>query len=117
MALLMSASSVLPTYSMGDENGVIIILNSKLGEKHGPRSSSPITACINEGVIVTETSTYSGTITITIQDEEGDTVLSMIENVSSNDCFTINVSSLPDGTYTIYYTLDNAIYYGEFEKN
>ena len=83
-----------------------------------PRTGVPITASIDEGIITTETNAYSGTISITIKDEDGDTVLSTVENVSSNSQFTTNVTSLADGTYTIYYTLDNnSVYYGEFEKN
>lgn len=117
MALLMSVSSVLPSYSMGDEHVIIILTEIKTGHGGGPRSGAPITAGIDDGVIITESSNYSGTITVTIQDEEGETVLSAVENVSTNSQFTTNVSSLPDGTYTIYYTLDDTVYYGEFEKN
>lgn len=81
-----------------------------------PRTGVPITASIDDGIITTESVNYSGTITVTIQDEDGDTVLSTIENVSANSQFTTNVTSLADGTYTIYYTMsDNTVYYGEFE--
>jgi len=82
-----------------------------------PRTGVPITASLDEGIITTETNAYSGTISVTIKDEDGDTVLSTVENVSSNSQFTTNVTSLADGSYTIYYTLDdNSVYYGEFEK-
>ena len=73
----------------------------------GPRTGVPITASIENGIITTESSTYSGTVTVVIKDEDGDTVLSTVENVSANSQFTTNVSSLADGTYTIYYTLEN----------
>jgi hypothetical protein len=97
------------------ENIVIIIKND--GTENRPRTGVPITASIDNGIITTESITYSGTITVTIEDEDGDTVLSTVENVSSNSQFTTNVTSLADGIYTIYYTLDNnSVYYGEFEK-
>ena len=83
-----------------------------------PRTGAPISASIDDGIITTESSTYSGTISVVIKDEDGDTVLSTVENVSANSQFTTNVTSLADGSYTIYYTLDNnTVYYGEFEKN
>lgn len=95
----------------------IVIVLEKDCPQSGPRSGVPITASIDDGIITTESSTYSGTISVTIKDEDGDTVLSTVENVSSNSQFTTNVSSLADGSYTIYYTLDdNSVYYGEFEK-
>lgn len=117
-AFLMSICSVLPSYSMDDDPVVILLRNSESGESDGPRSSVPISASIDDGIITTESSTYSGTISVIIKDEDGDTVLSTVENVSSNSQFTTNVTSFADGSYTIYYTLDNnTVYYGEFEKN
>ena len=89
-----------------------------LEDPSGPRTGVPITASLDDGIITTESSTYSGTISVVIKDEDGDTVLSTLENVSANSQFTTNVTSLADGSYTIYYTLgDNTTYYGEFEKN
>ena len=82
-----------------------------------PRTGVPITASMEDGIITTESNTYSGTVTVVIKDEDGDTVLSAVENVSANSQFTTNISSLADGTYTIYYTLGDTVYYGEFEKN
>ena len=93
---------------------VLIIKND--ASQNRPRSGAPITACIEDGTITTESVDYSGSITIIIKDEGGETVLSAVENVSANSQFTTNVCSLPDGTYTIYYTLDDTVYYGEFEK-
>ena len=81
----------------------------------GPRTGVPITASMEDGIITTESSTYSGTISVVIKDEDGDTVLSTVENVSANSQFTTNVSSFVDGTYTIYYTLGDTVYYGEFD--
>ena len=97
------------------ENIVLIIKND--GTENRPRTGVPITASLDEGIITTESNTYSGTITVTIEDEDGETVLSTVENVSANSQFTTNVSSLADGTYTIYYTLGDSVYYGKFEKN
>ncbi|MBO7067627.1 MAG: DUF3244 domain-containing protein [Bacteroidaceae bacterium] len=88
----------------------------KEGSTNHPRTGVPITASIESGIITTNVSTYSGTITVTIKDEDGDTVISTVENVSANSQFTTNVTSLADGTYTIYYTLGDTVYYGEFEK-
>ena len=117
MALLMSVSSVLPSYSMGDEHVIIILTESKTGHGNGPRSGVPISASIDDGLITTVSNTYSGTVSVTIKDEEGDTVLSTVEYVSANNQFTTGVSNLDEGTYTIFYTLDNnTVYYGEFEK-
>ena len=117
MALLVSMGVVLPFYSMDDEH-VIIILTEINDNPARPRTGVPITASIEDGVITTESNTYSGTVSVVIKDEDGDTVLSAVENVSANSQFTTNVSSLADGTYTIYYTLENnTVYYGEFEKN
>ena len=118
-ALFVSMSSVLPSYSMDDEHVVIVLTKiGNLGNGGGPRTGVPITASIDDGIITTESSTYSGTISVVIKDEDGDTVLSTVENVSANSQFTTNVTSLADGSYTIYYTLgDNTTYYGEFEKN
>lgn len=115
MALLISMSAVLPSYSMDDENVVIILTKDGIHGNDGPRTGVPIAASIESGVITTETNTYSGTITVTIEDEDGETVLSTVENVSANSQFTTNVSSLADGTYTIYYTLGDTVYYGEFD--
>lgn len=116
-ALLMSMGTVLPSYSMDEEHVVIILTEKTDQEVQRPRTGVPITASIENGIITTEMSTYSGTISVTIKDEDGDTVLSTVENVSSNSQFTTNVTSLADGSYTIYYTLDNnSVYYGEFEK-
>ena len=115
LALLMSMCAVLPSYSMDDENVVIILKDAQQGSPVGPRSEVPITASIDNGIITTESNTYSGSITVTIKDEDGDTVLSTVENVSVNSQFTTNVSSLADGTYTIYYTLGDTVYYGEFD--
>ena len=82
-----------------------------------PRTGVPITASMEDGIITTESNTYSGSISVVIKDEDGDTVLSTVENVSANSQFTTNVTSLADGTYTIYYTLGDTVYYGEFEIN
>ena len=118
IALLMSMSLVPPSYSMGDEAVVIVLTKIGTLNGNGPRTGVPITASIDDGVITTESNTYTGSITVTIQDEDGDTVLSTVENVSANSQFTTNVTSLADGTYTIYYTMsDNTVYYGEFERN
>ena len=116
-ALLMSFCSVLSSYSMGDEP-VVIVLTEINDNPAGPRTGVPISACIDDGIITTTTNTYSGTISVVIKDEDGDTVLFAVENVSANSQFTTNVTILSDGTYTIYYTLDdNSVYYGDFEKN
>lgn len=117
-ALLVSFCSVLSSYSMGDEPVVIVLSEDLTGSPLGPRTGVPISACIDDCIITTTTNTYSGTISVVIKDEDGDTVFSTVENVSVNSQFTTNVTSLADGTYTIYYTLDNnSVYYGDFEKN
>ena len=116
VALLMSFSISLPSYSMDEENVVIILTKDGIHGNDGPRTGVPITASIADGIITTESNSYSGTITVTIKDEDGDTVLSAVENVSANSQFTTNVSGLANGTYTIYYTLGDTVYYGEFEK-
>ena len=95
----------------------IVIVLEKDCPQSGPRSGIPITASIDDGIITTESNTYSGSISVVIKDEDGDTVLSTVENVSANSQFITNISSLADGTYTIYYTLGDTVYYGEFEKN
>ena len=115
-ALLMSMNSVLPSYSMDDEHVIVVLREDLSGEGNGPRTGVPITASIDNGIITTYVATYSGTIAVTVKDEDGETVLSTIENVSANSQFTTNVTSLSDGTYTIYYTLGDTVYYGEFEK-
>ena len=116
LALLVSMSFTFPSYLLADEPVVILLEEDESLTNQGPRSGVPITASIEDGIITTETNTYSGTISVTIKDEDGDTVLSTVENVSINSQFTTNVTSLADGTYTIYYTLGNTVYYGEFEK-
>ena len=116
LALLMSMSSVLPVYSMGDDPLVIVLTKEEMHGNDGPRTGVPISASIINGIITTESNTYSGNIVVTIKDEDGDAVLTAVENVSVNSQFTTNVSSLDDGYYTIYYTLGDTVYYGEFEK-
>ncbi len=116
MALILGFSFSLLSYSMDDENVIIVLKGDLQGSPVRPRSEIPISASIEDGIITTESNSYSGTITVTIKDEDGDTVLSTVENVSSNSQFTTNVTSLADGTYTIYYTLGDTVYYGEFEK-
>ena len=115
LALLMSMSAVLPSYSMDDEYVTVVLREDLAGEGNGPRTGVPIAASIKSGIITTESNSYSGTITVTIKDEDGETVLTTVENVSANSQFTTNVSSLADGTYTIYYTLGDTVYYGEFD--
>jgi len=115
LSFIIAMMAFVSTSVVYAENIVIIIKND--GTENRPRTGVPITASIDNGIITTESITYSGTITVTIEDEDGDTVLSTVENVSSNSQFTTNVTSLADGSYTIYYTLDdNSVYYGEFEK-
>ena len=111
----MSMSAVLPSYSMGDEPFVIVLTEEQNNNSNGPRSGVPITASIEDCIITTESNTYSGSISVVIKDEDGDIVLSTVEHVSANSQFTTNVSSLADGTYTIYYTLGDTVYYGEFD--
>ena len=84
MALLVSMSVVLPSYSMDDELVVIILSEKEFVDENRPRTGVPITACMEDGVITTESSTYSGTVSVVIKDEDGDTVLSAVENVSAN---------------------------------
>ena len=115
MALFMSMSAVLPSYSMGDDPLILVLKIAGNNNGHGPRTGVPITASMEDGIITTESNTYSGSISVVIKDEDGDTVLSAVENVSANSQFTTNVSSLADGTYTIYYTLGDTVYYGEFD--
>lgn len=117
IALIMSMSLVLSSYTMGGDSVVIELILAQSGTTQRPRTGVPISASIDDGIITTESVNYSGTITVTIQDEDGDTVLSTIENVSANSQFTTNVTSLADGSYTIYYTLGDTVYYGEFEIN
>lgn len=78
MTLLMSLSTVLPVYSQGDQHVIIILTESKTGHGNGPRSGVPISASIDDGLITTVSNTYSGTVSVTIKDEEGDTVLSYV---------------------------------------
>ena len=114
----MSMGTVLPSYSMDEEHVVIILTEKTDQEVQRPRTGVPITASMEDSIITTESNTYSGTVTVVIKDEDGDTVLSAVENVSANSQFTTNISSLADGSYAIYYTLENnTIYYGVFEKN
>ena len=95
---------------------VLIIKND--ASQNRPRSGVPVSASIDDGLITTVSNTYSGTVSVTIKDEEGNTVLSTVEYVSANNQFTTGVSNLDEGTYTIFYTLDNnTVYYGEFVKN
>lgn len=116
-ALLVSLSVVLSSYSMNDGRVYITIRNANLGHNNGPRTETPITASIENDIITTEVSTYSGTISVSIEDEDGETVISSAENVLPNSQFTTNVTSLDDGNYTIFYTLsDSTVYYGEFVK-
>jgi hypothetical protein len=117
VALLMSFSISLPSYSMDDEHVIIILKEKELVDENRPRTGVPITASMEDSIITTESIAYSGSISVVIKDEDGDTVLSAVENVSANSQFTTNISSLADGTYTIYYTLGDTVYYGEFEKN
>ena len=116
LALLISMGTVLPSYSMEDENVVEILIERLENGGGRPRTGVPITASIDNGIITTDVVSYTGTIAVTIKDEDGETVLFTAENVSANSQFTTNVTSLSDGTYTIYYTLGDTVYYGEFEK-
>ena len=101
---------------MDEEHVIIVLTENASGEVQRPRTGVPIAASIEGGIITTESNSYSGTITVTIKDEDGETVLTTVENVSANSQFTTNVNSLADGTYTIYYTLGDTVYYGAFEK-
>ena len=84
---------------------------------NGPRTGVTITAGIENGIISTVVDTYTGNVAVTIEDEDGEIVISDVEAVSGYTLFTTNVTSLPDGTYTIIYTLgNNCVYYGRFEK-
>ena len=115
-ALLTSMSLAQPSYSMEEED-VVIVLTERTNN-HGPRSGVPITASLDNGIISTVVDTYTGDVEVTIEDEDGETVISDVEAVSGYTLFTTNVASLPDGTYTIIYTLDNnTAYYGVFVIN
>ena len=81
---------------------------------NGPRTGVTITAGIENGIISTVVDTYTGNVAVTIEDEDGEMVISDVEAVSGYTLFTTNVTSLPDGTYTIIYTFGNAVYYGVF---
>ena len=114
-ALLMSMSLAQPSYSMEEEDVIIILENGNSDNGNGPRTGVPITASLNNGIISTVVDAYVGNVEVTIEDEDGETVISDVEVVSGHTLFTTNVSSLPDGTYTIIYTLDNnVVYYGVF---
>ena len=113
LSFIIAMMAFVSTSVIYAENIVLIIKND--GTENGPRSGVPISASMEDSIITTESNTYSGTITVTIEDEDGETVLSTVENVSANSQFTTNVSSLADGTYTIYYTLGDTVYYGEFD--
>ena len=114
-ALLISMSLAQPSYSMEEEDIIIILKDANSDDGNGPRTGVPITASLNNGIISTVVDAYVGNVEVTIEDGDGETVISDVEVVSGHTLFTTNVSSLPDGTYTIIYTLDNnAVYYGVF---
>ena len=113
-ALLTSMSLAQPSYSMEEEDVVIILENGNSDNGNGPRTGVPITASLNNGIISTVVDAYVGNVEVTIEDEDGETVISDVEVVSGHTLFTTNVASLPDGTYTIIYTLGNSVYYGVF---
>lgn len=114
----MSLSSVFPAYSMDKEDVIIVLTLIKSSSQGRPRSGVPISASINDGVITTESVTYSGTVTVTIVDDEDNTVVQTVDHITAGSSFTTSASNLDDGTYTIFYTLDgNIVYSGEFEKN
>ena len=79
-----------------------------------PRTGVSITASLDNGIISTIVDTYTGDVAVTIEDEDGEMVISDVEVVSGHTLFTTNVSSLSSGTYTIIYTLGNSVYYGVF---
>ena len=113
-ALLMSMSFAQPSYSMEEEDIIIILKDANSDDGNGPRTGVPITASLNNGIISTVVDAYVGNVEVTIEDGDGETVISDVEVVSGHTLFTTNVSSLPDGTYTIIYTLGNSVYYGVF---
>ena len=113
--LLFVAMMAIMSSTVVYADDIVIKLQTDGGNVH-PRTGVPIAASIDDGIVTTETNTYSGTISVTIKDEDGETVLTTVENVSANSQFTTNVTSLADGTYTIYYTLGDTVYYAEFEK-
>ena len=114
--LIIIAMMAFVSTSVVYADDIILVIKNDCPQD-GPRTVVPITASMEDGIITTESNTYSGTVTVVIKDEDGDTVLSAVENVSANSQFTTNISSLADGTYTIYYTLGDTVCYGEFEKN
>ena len=114
-ALLMSMSFAHPSYSMEEEDIIIILKDANSDDGNGPRTGVPITASMDNGIISTVVDAYVGNVGVTIKDEDGESVISDVEVVSGHTLFTTNVSSLTDGTYTIIYTLDNNTeYYGVF---
>ena len=112
--LLMSMSLAQPSYSMEEEDIIIILENGNSGNGDRPRTGVPITASLNNGIISTVVDAYVGNVEVTIEHEDGEMVISDVEAVSGYTLFTTNVTSLPDGTYTIIYTLGNTVYYGVF---
>lgn len=56
----------------------IILTIKKECAQGRPRSGVPISASIDDGLITTVSNTYSGTVSVTIKDEEGNTVLSYV---------------------------------------
>ena len=113
-ALLTSMSLAQPSYSMEEEDIIVILENGNSGNGDRPRTGVPITASLDNGVISTVVDAYVGDVEVTIEDGDGETVISDVEVVSGHTLFTTNVSSLSSGTYTIIYTLGNSVYYGVF---
>ena len=112
--LFVAVMATFMPFSVIYADDIVLVIKNDCPQDR-PRTGVPITACMEDGVITTESSTYSGTVSVVIKDEDGDTVLSAVENVSANSQFTTNISSLADGSYTIYYTLGDTVYYGEFD--
>lgn len=92
--------------------------NYQIPDKHRSPALdlTPIVEINDAGTQLSFTGQATITFSVEIEDEDENTVLTDVLAVQENDMVTLSISSLPAGNYTLYVTIGDARYVGEFSK-
>lgn len=78
-------------------------------------SATRVAADYENGMLTLNFTTYTGKVMVSVSDSQGKIVKSAITAVKGNGVFTMDLTSLSAGTYTLSVVLGNGEYYGDFD--
>ncbi len=83
----------------------------------GPRTGTPsVSADIESGIITIDINRYMGSVSVRINNEEGEPLVVNTSSINGHTSFETTVSQLPEGSYTLVVELnDGSTYMGCFE--